>query len=69
MSEQTKRRGVLFWILVLVGAAVALLFGSAIVAGIMESNVDDDPEPPLFDGEAAVFLPIRRWDPAWSMSR
>ena len=42
MSEQPKRRGFIFWILVLVGLAVALFFGSAIVAGIMESNERED---------------------------
>jgi hypothetical protein len=38
MSEQQERRGVVFWILVFVGTAIALFVGSAMVAGVVESN-------------------------------
>ena len=38
MMEIGKKHGVLFWILVVVGSVVVLFFGSAMVAGIMESN-------------------------------
>jgi hypothetical protein len=42
MSEQPKRRGAIFWIIVLAGAAVVLFVGSAMVAGIMEFNEGED---------------------------
>ena len=42
MSEQPKHKGILFWIVVFVGAVIALFFGTAIIAGIMESRERED---------------------------
>jgi hypothetical protein len=42
MTEAKKTRGTLFWVAVIVGAVVVLFVGSAVVAGIMDSNQKHD---------------------------
>jgi hypothetical protein len=38
MTEEVKRKGVLFWVLVVLGSAIALFIGSAFVAGKLEQR-------------------------------
>jgi hypothetical protein len=41
MPKRQTGKGLLFWVVALAGAAVALFFGSAIVAGIMQSHQEE----------------------------